>query len=263
MSLEKWETNSSDSLICREDEQDPDDHFPQRNPEPTSWRGHAAPKAGWCSVGQPKWKLHLADKTLISGRDQLHYQHYLGAAVGEGEQRYSRLHSPAKSIGYEEGWRIFSGLDEAFRFETCVPLHTQTHTATHNQVTKQPFETFRVHQVQSSQGWISSDSAIASLVLWLPAIWLLLFIIRFSTFSLFTWSKLVPIYTAVQCMSNQKGFGLFICFTIVSQTPWQHQGSHFYTITYKSYTPFPKKMLPIALFFSYTNKITVCRKIFW
>lgn len=107
----------------------------------------------------------------------------------------------------------------------------------------------------------SHVQACDSLVLRLPAIWLLLLIIRFSTFSLFTWSKLVPMYTAVQCMSNWKGLGLFICFTVVSQTPWQHQGSHFYTITYKSYTPFPRKMLPIALFCSYTNKITICLKI--
>lgn len=150
-----------------------------------------------------------------------------------------------------------SGLKLVFHF---TPKPTLPHTIrSHNN----PLKPSVCTKSKAHSGWISSDSAIASLDLWLPAIWLLLFIIRFSTFSLFTWSKLVPIYTAVQCMSNRKGFGLFICFTIVSQMPWQHQGSHFYTITYKSYTPFPKKMLPIALFFSYTNKITVCRKIFW
>lgn len=104
VSLEESDTNSSDSLICREDERDPDEGLPQRNPELVCWRGRTAPDAGCCSVRPPRWKLHLADKTLVSGRGCLDYQHYSRAAVGEGEQRYLGLHLPAERVWHEEGW---------------------------------------------------------------------------------------------------------------------------------------------------------------
>lgn len=148
MSLEKSETNSFNSLICREDERDSDERLPQRNPEPMHWRSCVAPEAGCHAARRPGWKHHLADKTLVSGRGWLDFQHYSAAEMGEREQWHLGLHLPAKSIWYEEGWDALSGLGEAFRFETCSPLHSQTHATAHSQVTQQPFETFLVHQVQ-------------------------------------------------------------------------------------------------------------------